>query len=435
MFKTNVILGLGVLLASVALSPTVATGACPTFPYTFTNGTTADASQVNGNFNNVISCFAPLASPTFTGTINGASEALTQSIGSTSTTGAALINPTAATSSQVQYSPALQFTGFGWNTTSGASHELDWRIDNETLSNAVDFSRLYLRSQQNGGGYGEIAYFSNVSPQFNVVQSNSGGYTQIAVENIHTAPSTISEFVAYTGTTNATLALSQQDGTTPTAIVAAGAGDTGGLQLSATSGPITMFGNVNQQGYGENYITSGTSWTSPSYASTNMTFKVTACGGGNKGGVGSGSTVSGGGGGAGACCVSYYNTIAASTAYTIAIGSSSGGSSTFSDGTTTLTASGGSVGGTNGIGGATGTCTNATYQLMSMPGGSAPLVGGAASSAGMPGGSSALGAGGAGKSSGTGNSGAGCGAGGSGAASGSTAGSGTGGCVLVEWVH
>lgn len=59
---------LGGLTLSVFLVG-AAHAACPNFPYSFTNGTTADASQLNTNFSNVITCFAPLASPSFTGNV------------------------------------------------------------------------------------------------------------------------------------------------------------------------------------------------------------------------------------------------------------------------------------------------------------------------------------------------------------------------------
>ncbi|MBF0561710.1 MAG: tail fiber domain-containing protein, partial [Alphaproteobacteria bacterium] len=42
---------------------------CTSFPYTLTNGTTADASQVMADFNSVGSCAAPLANPNFTGNV------------------------------------------------------------------------------------------------------------------------------------------------------------------------------------------------------------------------------------------------------------------------------------------------------------------------------------------------------------------------------
>ena len=46
---------------------------CPSFSYTLTNGQTADANQVMANFNTLLTCnntlLAPIASPTFTGTV------------------------------------------------------------------------------------------------------------------------------------------------------------------------------------------------------------------------------------------------------------------------------------------------------------------------------------------------------------------------------
>lgn len=43
--------------------------ACPTPPYTLSNGSTADATQIMANFTNVATCFAPIASPSFTGNV------------------------------------------------------------------------------------------------------------------------------------------------------------------------------------------------------------------------------------------------------------------------------------------------------------------------------------------------------------------------------
>lgn len=46
---------------------------CPAYTYTFSNGTTSDATQVNSNFNTILNCannnLAPLASPSFTGSV------------------------------------------------------------------------------------------------------------------------------------------------------------------------------------------------------------------------------------------------------------------------------------------------------------------------------------------------------------------------------
>lgn len=59
----------GVLLAFIALAPAKAVAACSSYPYTFTNGTTADANQMMSNLNYVGGCAAPIASPSFTGNV------------------------------------------------------------------------------------------------------------------------------------------------------------------------------------------------------------------------------------------------------------------------------------------------------------------------------------------------------------------------------
>jgi hypothetical protein len=67
----------GVLIASLvavctALCSSALAAPCPNNPYTLTNGATADATQVMANFNNLLTCantLAPLANPTFTGTV------------------------------------------------------------------------------------------------------------------------------------------------------------------------------------------------------------------------------------------------------------------------------------------------------------------------------------------------------------------------------
>ena len=63
---------LGVLVLSGMASPAL-TATCPAHPFMLTNGATADATQVMANFNNLLTCantsLAPLASPSFTGTV------------------------------------------------------------------------------------------------------------------------------------------------------------------------------------------------------------------------------------------------------------------------------------------------------------------------------------------------------------------------------
>ena len=46
---------------------------CSGYPFTFSNGTIADADQVNSNFNTIMNCansnLAPITSPSFTGNV------------------------------------------------------------------------------------------------------------------------------------------------------------------------------------------------------------------------------------------------------------------------------------------------------------------------------------------------------------------------------
>ena len=51
----KILAALAVLLLSAIAAPAMATN-CPSFPYTLTNGTTADANQVMSNFNNLLTC-------------------------------------------------------------------------------------------------------------------------------------------------------------------------------------------------------------------------------------------------------------------------------------------------------------------------------------------------------------------------------------------
>ena len=73
--KKIAILPAAVLLV-IAASITAAQAAC-SVTYNFATGTTAVASQVNTNFSDLYTCAAPLASPSFTGTVGIGATALT----------------------------------------------------------------------------------------------------------------------------------------------------------------------------------------------------------------------------------------------------------------------------------------------------------------------------------------------------------------------
>lgn len=202
---------------------------------------------------------------------------------------------------------------------------------------------------------------------------------------------------------------------------------------------------------GQSFLTSGTTYTTPSTVSTNTRFKFTCIGGGG-GGSGfsaTGASAAGGGGGAGG--ILYVTGLTPSTSYTVSIGGGgsggsgaggaggNGGSTTITIGATTYTARGGSgvttTGSTNANGGAGGTASNFTINITGHQGEGAdnnnPSTGGAGGDSpwGWGLGGASLGAGGNGNPA----TGFGGGGGGSHGAGGPTGGAGSAGMILIEW--
>ena len=220
----------------------------------------------------------------------------------------------------------------------------------------------------------------------------------------------------------------------------------------------TEFGSGGSGGvstFHAQFITSGTSWTSPAGITTSTLFKITLVGGGGGGGGGKGTYSkavipgSGGGGGAGATAIKYVTGITPNTSYSLTIGASgaagavtpaaggAGGSTTMTIGGTTITAGGGSGGGSGGSGGggAGGTATNGTINVAGqegMDGTTVPLSGaGASSSMGTGGNPVGNAAGIAGKGYGSGGSGGGS----TTQTTGRLGGAGGPGMILIESVY
>jgi len=83
----------------------------------------------------------------------------------TATAGLSLVNPTAATNGNQQFSPALVLSGAGWKTTAtAASQSNDWKIfAAATQGTTAPKNRLVLQSQINGAGYAESFAFDATS--------------------------------------------------------------------------------------------------------------------------------------------------------------------------------------------------------------------------------------------------------------------------------
>jgi hypothetical protein len=194
--------------------------------------------------------------------------------------------------------------------------------------------------------------------------------------------------------------------------------------------------------YYEAWLTSGTSWTSPSWVDASTTFTVYGCAGGGGGAGDTSSSNLGVGGAAGAMFIyGASNAITASTTYTYAIGAagsggsaganngSAGGNTTLTVGGTTFTANGGNGGPYDStvfysLSGSP-TATNGTVNVAGQSG----WAGFTSSGSISVGGSSMFGAGGA-SITGAGVAGGKC-AGGSGGLAGSVAG-GNGGAGLIH---
>lgn len=202
---------------------------------------------------------------------------------------------------------------------------------------------------------------------------------------------------------------------------------------------------------GSSFITSGTTYITPSTITTATMFKFTLIGGGGGGSSANAaadhSSTGGGGGGS----ILYTSGLTPSTSYTITIGSAgaggastmvgtAGGATSITIGATTYTASGGSnAAAVIGVGGVGGAGTNGTINITGQQGGPSMNV---ATSGGQRGGDSpwGWGLGGAGlaaSTAGAGNPATGYGGGGSGAAStgANSGGNGSQGCILVEYYN
>lgn len=202
---------------------------------------------------------------------------------------------------------------------------------------------------------------------------------------------------------------------------------------------------------GSQFLTSGTTFTTPANITTSTQFKFTLLGGGASGASANSAAVHSPGGGSGAGLILYINGLVPSTGYTIAIGAggattssgsagNAGTSTALTIGATTYTAGGGSAAGAiTGPGGTGGTATNGTVNITGGSGGGSMSV---ASSGGLSGANAPFGFGSGGvglpaSTAGNGNPAVGFGAGGGGSSSNGapTGGAGTQGMILVEWYN
>jgi hypothetical protein len=268
----------------------------------------------------------------------------------------------------------------------------------------------------------------------------------ITVPNGGTGNSSFSPYSVITGGATSTANLQSVSGTGTAGQVLMSNG--GGI-LPTWQTPSITNGNPS----GSQFITSGTTFTTPSTVNAATWFKFTLIGGGG-GGAGTAATNSAAvGGGGGAVGIVTLNGLAASTVYNIAIGAagsggaaganagSNGGNTTVTIGSTTYTAGFGS-GATTGVsndGAAGGACLNTTISISGGTGGSVGVAG-TSTISGYGGAASGYGCQTSGRiTTGAGASGTGYGAGGAGGkcstATAVAGGNGAQGAIFVEWFN
>jgi hypothetical protein len=198
--------------------------------------------------------------------------AYSNSVGTSNIDGVVLLNQTAAALGASQNSPQLRLSGFGWETNTSASQQVDWSLVNNPIQGAANPSTtLFFNYQINGGGYSSAARLTsggifNVGNGFqigglaasgNVLRGNGTNFVSATL-----AAADIGSGAALTqaNDTNVTLTLGGSPSTALLAAASITAGWTGTL-------------SVARGGTGD----SGTAWTSftPTFTCGSATFTPT----------------------------------------------------------------------------------------------------------------------------------------------------------------
>lgn len=297
-------------------------------------------------------------------------------------------------------------------------------------------------STLSGRGYGTSQFATASTGAINIVAgetfTNTSNATYLQFEVTPTGSVILTEAMRIAPTGNLLIGTTTDSGTQK-------------LQVNGNSNVGTVTAGIwnGTATHGSDFITSGTTYTTPSTITTATVFKFTLIGGGAGGSSSNSASTHSSCGGAGGGLILYTTGLSPSTGYTIAIGAAgaggaaaavggNGGNTTLTIGATTYTASGGSGAATvAGAGGAGGTATNGTINITGQSGGPGMAI---FTSGGMSGGTApfGFGLGGAGNAAsvaGNGQNATGYGGGGGGSSSNGspTGGNGTQGMILVEW--
>lgn len=161
--------------AAMLFGPAALASTCSTLPYTFSNGSVADATQVMANFNSLLNCLnlnvAPLASPTFTGTVTIPTASIT---GNATVTGSANVSGTLGVSGAATFSSTTSFSGAQLLSTSAAAAGGDYIIMRPTDFGAGK-PEIYFHKDSANTYLWDLNSFDGVSGATAQLNINLGG--------------------------------------------------------------------------------------------------------------------------------------------------------------------------------------------------------------------------------------------------------------------
>lgn len=167
-------LTLGFVGAIVSATASLA-ATCPSYTYSFTNGTIADATQVNTNFSTIMTCadtlLAPLASPVFTGTVGIGTSSSPASLFQTNDTAAQTTSYTGILHDVFDTSSTASINKVGMDIESTGSWSGTGAINTGLVVNATGGTTNYAATF-NGGNVG----IGNTAPAA-VLQTSAGNNT------------------------------------------------------------------------------------------------------------------------------------------------------------------------------------------------------------------------------------------------------------------
>lgn len=206
----------------------------------------------------------------------------------TSADGFVLLDSTAASAGNQQFSPRIRLSGQGWETNTTASQAVDWIIENQPVQGAANpTSSVMFSSQVNGGGYtASIAIGAGGvinSPNSAVVLSSGGTQEMFIGSNVDVYSARIRMANGIIESTSSGITVASGTGACATTSTIHGGQMAGDFKCTGTTGAstvtLTMYTNAPLTGYvcyGRDVTTPTTLTQTGAISTTSVTFTMTS---------------------------------------------------------------------------------------------------------------------------------------------------------------